>query len=179
MTELAREYGEGLYALAVEEKLEAEWLEQLNVLKDCFRADKDFVRLLGNLSLAKEERLTILDKALRGQVHPYLLNFLKLICERGAIFEFEGCLSAYRTAFNQDHRVVEAVATTSKPLTDAQRAQLLARLTAMTGKKVMLVEKLDPSVMGGVVLEMDGKRYDNSVASRLENIRRIIAGQNM
>lgn len=177
MTELSREYGEGLYTLAVEENQQAEWLEQLAQLRDCFHANRDFVRLLSNLSLSKEERVTILDNSLRGQVHPYVLNFLKLVCERGAFYEIDGCIEAYRALYNQDHRVVEAVVTTCRPLTGAQREQLLRRLREMSGKQVTLVEKQDASVMGGVVLEMDGKRYDNSVASRLESVRRVIAGQ--
>lgn len=177
MTDFAREYGEGLYALAAEESLEEKLLEECEALRKIFRAQPDFLRLLGNLSLPKEERLQILDGALRGQVHVYLLNFLKLLCERSAIHEFEACAEAYRGLYNHAHGVVEAVVTTSAPLTDDQRMRLQVRLKQMTGKTVMLREQVDASVMGGVVLEMDGKRYDNSVATRLETMRRVIAGQ--
>lgn len=177
MTELAREYGEGLYALAVEEKLESELLEQLRTLKTCFKAEPDFVRLLGNMALSREERLSILDNALRGQVHAYLLNFLKLLCERGIMHEFGNCEEAYRELYNRENGIVEAQVMTGAPLTDEQRRQLVDKLCVMTGKKVTLTERVDASVMGGVVLEMEGKRYDNSVAGRLEQIRRIISGQ--
>lgn len=177
MTELAREYGEGLYALATEEALEERLLEETGALLGIFREQPDFLRLLGNLSLPKEERLSILDGALRGQVHPYLLNFLKLLCERGAIHEYAGCADAYRQLYNHSHGIVEAQVTTSVPLTDAQRRSLTERLKQMTCKAVQLRERIDTAVMGGVVLEMDGKRYDNSVATRLENIRRVISGQ--
>ena len=177
MTELAREYGEGLYALATEEALEERLLEETGALLGIFREQPDFLRLLGNLSLPKEERLSILDGALRGQVHPYLLNFLKLLCERGAIHEYAGCADAYRQQYNHSHGIVEAQVITSVPLTDAQRRGLIERLKQMTGKTVQLRERIDSAVMGGVVLEMDGKRYDNSVATRLENIRRVISGQ--
>lgn len=177
MTELAREYGEGLYALAVEEKLEQELLEQLAAVRDCLKQEPDFVRLLSNMALAKEERLSILDNALRGQVHGYLLNFLKLLCERGSMNEFAGCEAAYRSFYYRDHGIVEALVTTGAPLTEAQRAQMMDKLKAMTGKQVALIERVDPAVLGGVVLEMDGKRYDNTVANRLETLRRIISGK--
>ena len=78
MTELAREYGDGLYALCAEENLSADMLSELQELKKCLREEPDFFRLLSNMSLSKEERVGILDNALRGQVHPYLLNFLKI-----------------------------------------------------------------------------------------------------
>lgn len=172
MTELAREYGEGLYALCAEEGLTEDVLPQLQTLKGIFREQPDFLRLLGNMSLAKQERVDILDRALRGQVHPYVLNFLKLLCERGALHEFAGCEAAYRESYNRDHAVVEATVTTREPLTAEQRDRLLQKLRGMTGKSVHLSEKTDSAVIGGVLLEMNGQRYDNTVRHRLEEIHR-------
>ena len=172
MTELAREYGDGLYALCAEEKLTEDVLPQLQVLKALFRQQPDFCRLLSNMSLSKQERTGILDSALRGQVHPYVLNFLKILCERGALHEFEGCEAAFRESFNRDHAVTEATVTTHDALSGAQREKLMKKLTEMTGKTVHLTEKVDASVLGGVLLEMNGKRYDDTVRHRLEEIRR-------
>ena len=86
MTELAREYGEGLYALCAEENLTGDMLSEVQAMKALLRQEPDFVRLLSNMSIGKQERVDILDHALRGQVHPYMLNFLKILCERGALF---------------------------------------------------------------------------------------------
>ena len=176
MTELAREYGEGLYALCAEEKLTEDVLPQLEGLLDIFHAQPDFGRLLSNMSLPKAERVSILDHSLRGQTHPYLLNFLKILCERGILSELEGCEKAFRERYNADHAVVEACVTTRMPLTPEQRDLLTARLRAMTGKAVRLEEKTDPAVVGGVMLEMEGQRYDNTVRHRLEEIRRAMTG---
>lgn len=171
MTELAREYGDGLYALCAEEHIEQDVLAQLHELKSCFHQEADFLRLLGNMSLPKQERVDILDRTLRGQVHPYLLNFLKILCERGALSEFDGCEAAFREDYNRDHGVVEATVTTRLALTDPQRAALMAKLQGMTGREVVLQEKIDPGVKGGVLLEMNGQRYDGTVRHRLESIR--------
>jgi len=170
VTELAREYGDGLYLLAEEENLSREILEQLLSLKSLFREQPDFVRLLGNMSLSKEERVKILDSVLRGQIHPYLLNFLKILCERCALNEYEGCLAAFKALYNQEHGIVEATVTTAVPLDDEQRARLAEKLSAMTDKTVSLVEKIDESLMGGVLLEMNGQRYDNTLKNRLKSI---------
>lgn len=170
MTELAKEYGDGLYALTEEENISAEVLEQLRSLKSLFREQPDFIRLLGNMSLSREERVRILDGVLRGQVHPYVLNFLKILCERGALHEYEGCLSAFKALYNHEHGIVEATVTTAEPLDDKQRARMTEKLSAMTGKTVVLHEKRDASLIGGVLLEMNGQRYDNTLKSRLKSI---------
>ena len=177
MTELAREYGDGLYALCAEENLTADMLGQLQALKALLREQPDFIRLLSNMSLPKAARVGILARALRGQVHPYLLNFLKILCERGSLHEFEGCEGAFRENYNRDHAVLEATVTTPGPLSSAQRLKLLKKLRDMTGKTVRLSEKTDPAVIGGVLLEMNGQRYDNTVRHRLEEIRRAMAGE--
>ena len=170
MTELAREYGDGLYALTEEENISREVLEQLLALKSLFREQPDFVRLLGNMSLSKEERVKIIDNVLRGQIHPYLLNFLKILCERCALNEYEGCLAAFKSLYNQAHGIVEATVTTAVQLDDEQRARMTEKLSAMTDKQVVLVEKIDASLMGGVLLEMNGQRYDNTLKHRLKSI---------
>ena len=170
MTELAREYGDGLYALCEEENLSKDVLEQLLMLQRLFREQPDFTRLLGNMSLSKDERVKILDSVLRGQIHLYLLNFLKILCERGALNEYEGCLAAFKTLYNQAHGIVEASVTTAVALDDEQRARMAEKLSKMTGKTVVLNEKVDASLVGGVLLEMNGQRYDNTLKNRLKSI---------
>ena len=174
MTEFGREYGDGLYALCAEERITEDVLAQLAELKILFRQNPDFIRLLSNMSIPKAERVSVADKALQGQVHPYVLNFVKLLVERGAVYEFESCESAYRESYQADHQIAEAVVTTAKPLSSDQRRKLIDKLRRMTGKEIQLKENTDPSVLGGVLLEMDGRRYDNTIRHRLGDIRQAI-----
>lgn len=177
MTEFGREYGGGLYALCAEEKIEQGVLEQMQCLKDEFRQNPDFVRLLSNMSLTKQERVSIVDGALRGQIHDYLLNFLKLLVERGAVHAFDDCLLAFAEQYNSDHQVAEAEVTTARPLDEAQRKKLMDKIRGMTGKELVLKEKVDASVLGGVLLQLDGKRYDNTVRHRLDAIKQTMIGE--
>ena len=79
MTEVGNVYGESLYELAKEENLTQEIGGQLKVLQQSFREEPDFVRLLSSPNLTKAERCQILDESFRDKVHPYLLNFLKIL----------------------------------------------------------------------------------------------------
>lgn len=177
MTEFGREYGEGLYALCAEEHIEKDVLEELLSLCAAFDENPDFLRLLSNMSMSKEERVDIADKALRGQVDQYVLNFLKILVERGAAYAFRECAAAYQECYNAAHRIVEADVTTARPLTEEQRRKLTEKLRAMTGKDVVLRETVDETVLGGVLLQMDGKRYDNTLRQRLNDIRQAISGE--
>ncbi len=177
MTEFGREYGDGLYELCAEEGLDERVLGELECLKTLFKEQPDFVRLLMNMTLSRDERLSIADAALRGQVHPYVLNFIKILVERGAVSEFAGCAEAYRERYAKAHDIAEASVTTAAALSDEQRLALTRKLEQLTGQKVQLKEHVSPEVMGGVLLELNGKRYDNTVRQRLDNIRRAISGK--
>ena len=177
MTEFGREYGDGLFELCSEEGLDEEVLAELETLNALLKEQPDFVRLLMNMTLSRDERLSIADAALRGQVHPYVLNFIKILVERGAVSEFASCAEAYRDRYGKAHDIAEAEVTTATALSDEQREALKKRLEEMTGQQVRLKEHVRPEVVGGVLLELNGKRYDNTVRQRLDNIRRVISGK--
>lgn len=176
MTEFSREYGEGLYELAFEEQRTALIYDQLQVLRKAFNDQPEYIKLLSNRALGLNERIGIIDEAFKGRIDEYLLNFLKLLCSRDAMHEFGRCVQVYNERYNTDNRVSVAVVTTAKPLEQPQKEALIKQLAQMTGNTVHLIEKTDASLMGGVVLEMNGKRWDNSIRQRLETIRQQISG---
>ena len=174
MTGVGSVYGEALYTLAREEGLSQAILEQLKVLDNCFAAEPDFVRLLGAPNLPKAERCQILDTSFRGKVQPYVLNFLKILTEKGYARYFCDCVAAYRELYNRDNGILPVTAVTAVPLTDAQKARLADKLAAITGKQIDLTNKLDPHVLGGVRLDYDGKRVDDTVAHRMDAVRNML-----
>ena len=174
MTQIAGVYGEALYSLAREEDLDQVIGEQLAVIDGCFRQEPDYLRLLGAPNLLKTERCQILDECFRDKVHPYVLNFLKILTEKGYARYFCDCVAAYRELYNRDNGILPVTAVTAVPLTDAQKARLADKLAAITGKQIDLTNKLDPHVLGGVRLDYDGKRVDDTVAHRLDAVRNML-----
>lgn len=129
----------------------------------------------GNARRTEKERCALLDKAFEG-AHPYLVNFLKLLCEENLIWELPGVLRAYRDRYNEDNGILEVTAVSAVALAAPAREKLLAKLQKMTGKNVVLTETVDPSVLGGLRLDMGGKRLDGTVQRHLERLREEIDG---
>ena len=172
MTETAKMYGGSLYDLAAEEGLETRILGELDEVQQLLKQNPDYLRLL---STPKKERCGLLDEALRGQVHLYVLNFLKILCEKGTLRELSGCARAYRIRYNQAHGILEATAISAVPLTEQQRAALHAKLENLTGKTIDLKTKVDAKVLGGIRLDIEGTELDGTVQNRLASLRRDIA----
>ena len=165
-------YGQGLYALAKEESLEEAILQELDLLKAAFAEEPDFLKLLSSANVPKEERLEIIDSSFRGKAQPYVLNFLKLLTEKGYIVRFTDCCEAYRNQYNEDKGILQVQAVSAVALTEGQRRQLAEKLAAITGKTIDLVCKEDKSVLGGIRLNYGGIQVDGTVQNRLQAMER-------
>ena len=174
MTEVGSVYGESLYELAKDEGLTKLIGEQLAVLQTSFRQEPDFIRLLSSPNLTKAERCQILDDSFRGSVHPYLLNFLKILTEKGYMRHFSDCCDAYTEHYDQDNGILRVTAVTAVALSPEQTDRLTKKLTRTTGKKIALRNRIDPRVLGGVRLDYDGQRLDDTVSHRMDAIRDLL-----
>ena len=174
MTQVGTVYGEALYDLAKSESLDTEILRQLQVLRDAFRAEPDYLRLLSSTALSKSERCGVLDTGFRGKLHPYVLNFLKILTEKGYPKHFPDCVEAYRAKYNEDHGILPVTAVTAVELTPEQTLRLTEKLAGLTGKKIDLQCRIDTNVLGGIRLDYSGKRLDDTVSHRLDALRNLL-----
>ena len=174
MTEVAKVYAQGLYDLAKDENLSERVLEELSVLDVSFTQTPEYLRLLTAPDIPKQERCGILDEGFRERVHPYVLNFLKILTEKGYIRHFSECCRAFREQYNEDNGILCVRAVTAQPLTAEQLQNLTRKLVNVTGKKIQLECDVDPACMGGIRLDYDGKRVDGTVQNRLASIGKLL-----
>ena len=174
MTEIATMYGQALYDLAKEEGLTEEVLGQITVLNESFAAEPAFMQLLSAPSIPQQERCQVLDDSLRGQVNPYVLNFLKILTEKGYMRHFSGCCQLFQQQYNADNGILPVTAVSKLPLSDELRRKLTEKLSAITGKTIALECRVDPDCLGGVRLDLDGIQVDGTVRHRLDEIRGIL-----
>lgn len=171
MTGVSAVYGEALYTLAQEECLSAEILPQLEMLEKCFADQPGYLDLLSCQSLPKQERCALLDESIKDAVHPYLLNFLKILVEKGYIRHFSHCCEAYRQSYYRDNGILPVTAVTALPLSAEQIHRLTDKLAAITKKTILLSNEIDKDLLGGMQLDYDGKQLEDSIAHRLDTIR--------
>lgn len=174
MTQVGSVYAQALYSLAAEEGITAPILRELTALREGFSQEPEFLRLLDTPNLPKQERCQILEESFGGKVHPYVLNFLKLLTEKGYVRHFPDCCQAYQEEYNAENGILPVTAVTAVALTEAQSVRLAEKLSGLTGKTVQLHNRVEPGCLGGVRLDYDGKRVDDTVSHRLENIGKML-----
>ena len=171
MTETGNAYGNALYVLAHEEGRDEEIGRQLGEVCRLLRDEPDYVRLMSAPTVKKAQRLQLLEETFGGRVDDYLMNFMSILVENNTFEEMSACQEAYTALYNQDHGVIEVTAVTAVALTEEQKTALSAKLSRETGKIGGLKNIVDPSCMGGVRLEMNGRMLDGSVRARLDAIK--------
>ena len=174
MTEVGSVYGESLYELAKEENLTKLIGEQAAVLQQSLQQEPDFIRLLSSPNLTKAERCQVLDDSFRDRIHRYLLNFLKILTEKGYMRYFSDCCDAFMAHYDQDNGILRVNAVSAVELSDQQKDKLKAKLSGITGKEIALRTRIDPRVLGGIRLDYDGQRLDDTVSHRLDAIRSVL-----
>lgn len=173
MAALEKEYGDALYSLAAEENCSDQVLDGLSLAVTAFQENPGYLTLVQNPALPKEERLDLLDKAFMG-VHPYVLHFLKLLCERSALTLTFGALEQFKALLYQERGILPVEVISAVPLTAEQQEALKDKLSAKTGKTILLENRLDPSLLGGIKLRYEGKELDGTAAGKLSALRRAL-----
>ena len=171
MTAAAKRYGGSLFELAAEEGLDDRILQELDCAAACMAAEPQYVRLLSMPNIPRARRRALLDEAFGGQMHPYTVSFLKILCDEGLAAQLPACARAYRDCYNRAHGILEVRAAAAVPLDDAARQRLAEKLAAVTGRQIDLTVTVEPELLGGIRLDMDGTRLDGTLRRRLDAIR--------
>ena len=108
---------------------------------------------------------------------PLLLRLLGLLVQNARLDLLPEIEVAFRAAWNAERGVVEAEVVTAVALADAQRDAIAKALSGISGLGVDLETRLDPKVLGGVLVKMAGKSYDGTVRGRLKALKsRLVYG---
>ena len=175
MTVLAKEYGDGLYELARDEHLldeiEGEFMEISALLK----AQPDFIRLLCSRAIERDLRLKVVDDTFRDRAHIFVVNFMKLLVEKERFDCFMECMQWVHRRYNDEFGIVEAHVTSAVALSDQDKEALRQKLHQISGKQVAIISGVDPALIGGIRVEMEGRRYDNTIQNKLGRLKRSLA----
>ena len=174
MTDVAQRYGLVLYELAREEGVSQLVMEQSQVLLEAFCAEPDFLRLLGSHNLSKQDRCALVNDCFGDKIHPYLLNFLKTLIREGIVGKFPDCCRHIRSCYYADNDTLLVQVYTAQALTPDQVRLLTQKMERITGKRLILENKIDPDCLGGVRLCYDGKQIDGTVKNYLGTVRNLL-----
>jgi F-type H+-transporting ATPase subunit delta len=167
---LGRLYARSILDLAEEQGQADELLEELTGLAQYLESTPELGTFFGSPLVEDETRARTIEKVFRGRASDLLVDALQVINRKGRLGSLRVIAEAYRQELRDRRGLVDAKVRTAVPLTDALRAGLTDSLARFTGRKPTLLEKVDPSLIGGMVVEVAGTKIDTSVSSRLRDL---------
>lgn len=167
---------ETLYKLAAEAGAEEDIRVQLNVLADCFSKNPRYVALLGALNIPLRERIGIAEALAAYGLHPYIANLLKILVRRRFAGEFPAICRRYGEIYDDARGIAAAEVALAFEIDEEMKNRLQQKLERMCGRQVKMNVKLEPELIGGFRIDMDGKRYDYSVQAQLKTLTDWLSG---
>ena len=170
-----KEYAQALYALSCEENIKEEIAQEIAFVRKIFNKNPDYLKLLSSPSIEISQRLGLLESAFKKAVHKNLLSFLKLLCEKGHISFYMECAKEFEKLVAFSNKISKAKVTSAVELTNEEKEALLEKLEIKCGHKVELSCIVDSTLLGGMVIEQDGKIIDASLRHRLSEMKDVMA----
>ncbi|MFQ5492279.1 MAG: ATP synthase F1 subunit delta [Phycisphaerae bacterium] len=172
---IADSYAQALLGLTEQQGVSDEVLEQLAALKTSLETDAGLADFMASAAIDEDARAKTLERACRGKMSDVLLDTLLVMNSKGRSSIVPVFCDRYRLAVELHRRQVEVQVTSATPLNKKQRASLSEVLQKITGQQPVLIETVDASVLGGLVVQVGDEKLDCSVAGRLNALRRALA----
>jgi F-type H+-transporting ATPase subunit delta len=102
-------------------------------------------------------------------------NFVRLLAEKGRAGEIPEIVAEFETLAAAEQQVLDVELTTAQSLSDEEFGRVVGRIEEASGRKVQASRKVDPDLIGGIVLQAGSMRLDASVRGRLERLRHELA----
>jgi len=172
----ANRYARALIDVLYPETAEA-GLQQLQSFEALLKEQPDARRIFENPTIPVERRKQLLQE-ISGALgfDRRVANFANILIERNRLAILDEIIDAYQRFLDERMGVVRATVTVAQPLDEVQQKAIQSRLENATGKYVRMNVTIDPSLLGGVVAQVDGTIYDGSIRQQLQAFKNRLIG---
>ena len=176
MTTTSKEYAEALFELAAGEQVLEETSDGLVTVISALKQTPEYRQLLSSAAVGKAARIEALEEAFRGKIPNVLLGVLRMMVSRGHMSALDGMAREYEELSREYRGESVALVTSAVPLKEAEAVAIRAELEKRFARRVILRCELDPNLIGGVRVEVEGRVIDGSIRNKLEQIKDVMNG---
>ncbi len=170
-------YAETLFNAANESGGQDTVVEVRNQFEDVvhlMNADLELSEALNDFATYTPDERRNLIESVFADCNPMLLEVMSIMAERGDIDKLINVFTAYEDELNSQMNLCVVDVVTYVPLDDNLRRIIIEKTEADLGKKAVLRERIDKSILGGIIMSTGGKRIDASVISQLNSARQLL-----
>jgi F-type H+-transporting ATPase subunit delta len=169
---IARTYARALLKVA-NDRGQADVLgdELQSMLRDLLDARPGAERFLNDPTWSRERKDEVLQKAFGSTASPLFLDFVRLLNQKGRLGLLRLIAVAYRSFRNKEANRVPVLIDSAAPLTQAQQDDVANTLAAVSGKTPVVIVRLVPELIGGMIVRVGDKVFDTSIRTKLQTLK--------
>lgn len=167
-------YASALFELCCESDCLSEIYEEMQETNKVFTDNYDFVKLLSSPLIDDKTKHDILNKSFKGKISELFFDFLCELTDKRRANAFSEVCSEFRNMYNEHMNLLEVKVITSEKMSSCIKEKLVNKLSEVTGKSILLDEKIDKSLLGGIVVRYDNVEIDSSVKGKLDKLKKQI-----
>lgn len=171
MESIAAIYAESLFDLAKEENMIESYCNDMKKIHEVFN-DESFVKFFSHVTLKDEIKINVLKESFQNQVSTYVFNFLLLLIKKRRIKYIVGICKEFQALCNNHFGIKEGILYTAYELNQNEIADIEKAMSIKVNSKVQLRVVVDPSLIGGIKVEIENHVYDNSLSYKLESLKK-------
>lgn len=172
MSVVGDRYAESLFDLAKEENKVTQYLDDIKLVGEVLDSDPQIVQFFNHVLIENDKKIQLLDQSFKGNVDQYVLNFLKLLVQSRRIRYIDDIVKSYIKLSNQYLGVEEGMIYTPYELTDQQIQDIEKAISQKENKKVTLKVSIDPSLLGGIKVQISNRIYDGTIKNKVEMLKK-------
>lgn len=165
---LASTWCDAVFGIAASRGVEDELLAEWQGVVELLDRDPQLEAVLVSPLVTLEEKRQLIEKGFRGRASDLLVDTLQVLRSKGRLGLVRELALAFHAAWMESKGRVEAHVTSAVPLSAEIRHDLTAVVSRLTQKEAQLVEEVDPEILGGLVVRVGDRKFDDSVARELE-----------
>jgi len=170
VADLSTRYARALFELSVERGLTSDYMEQAAFISGLLK-DKECLRIITHPRIPTKEKYVFFDNAFMGRVHDDLLGFMRLTVTKNREMFLVPALDELVEMIRRHRNYTTAKVVSAIELTLDQCNQLKTVLARKLGKNVELLADVDPSVIGGFRIHVDGHVFDRTLTRMIKDMR--------
>ena len=174
---LAARYATAIFELASEEKSTDALERDFATLKSLIAGSPDLARLVKAPVFTRDEQAKGLDAVLRAmEASPLAVRIVLLLAAKRRLFALTDIIDAFQAMVSKERGEVDAQVTSARALSDPETEELKRILKSKLGRDARLQAKVDPSLLGGLVVKVGSRMIDSSLRTKLDGIRAAMRG---
>ena len=176
MSQVSERYALALFQSAKQHEVMALVEADLREVKKAFIENPELQDLINSPNLTSENKKEVMVQ-LFGQANVFVMNTLLLMGERKRLNEIVGLVDAYVRLANVEQGIADAKVFSVRPLSEEERTSVSSVFAKKVGKQALRIENIiDPSLIGGMRIQIGNQIYDSSISSKLERLQRQLIG---